>query len=115
MDLLSAYWPLLAVLALIALFIPLIRWSNKRDAESHKVVVQWYNELTTALNEGFTKAMNSGKADAKVIEMLIEASTHLAAPPSWTSTRRIIGSGDWVRRYQDGIALVKEAEKLIAA
>ncbi|MBX9694167.1 MAG: hypothetical protein K2Z81_17420, partial [Cyanobacteria bacterium] len=112
---LSAYWPILALVGIVLVFIPLIRWSNKKSAEGHKVVVANFEALNKALNEAFAKAIKSGNADAKVIEMLIEASTHLAAPPSWTSTRAVIGQGAWVRRYQDGLALVKEAEKLIGA
>ncbi len=100
---------LLIAIPVVALFVCLLKASNKASANSRKVLTAKWSELQAALRETHTLFGQKQVTNVEAIDLLIDAATHLA-PANWmVSTRRIIGAGDYVQHYGEGLELVKQA------
>lgn len=90
-------------------FVLLVRRSNKVSADNHKVQVAKWEELRAALREAHLAFAAKQVTNAEAVDQLITAATHLG-PDYWmVHTRRIIGAGDYMARYAEGMELVKKA------
>lgn len=104
-------WLLVGIPTVIG-FAWLVRKSNKKSAENHKVLVAKWQELYDALFAAQVAFAQKQVTSKEAVEALIDANTHLA-PANWmVGTRRIIGSGDYYNHYVDGLKKVEKARKL---
>lgn len=106
-------WMIVVGLVLLTpVFVLLVRRSNKASADNHKVQVAKWEQLRTALREAHLAFAAKQVTNVEAVDKLITAATHLG-PDYWmVHTRRVIGVGDYMARYAEGLELVKKARAI---
>lgn len=102
------YTAVIGLSAVIVLVLVLLHFDKKRAnaRQAHdKKWKEFYNSLLAVAKRASAKA----PSDSLAHEMVMDAATRQVLPrPS--APLRTVGLGDYIRRYQEGIELIKEAD-----
>jgi len=99
--------------AVITLVLVLLHFDKKR-ANARKTHDQKWREFYNALLAVAKRASADAPNDSVAHEMVMEAATRQVLPRNFAAPLRIVSLGDYVRRYEDGIVLIKEADDYIS-
>lgn len=100
-------------LSAIILVVLAILYSDKRKATARKAHDQKWKEFYSSLLAVAKRASSAVPGDSVAHEMVMDAATRQILPRS-SAPLRIVGLGDYVRRYDEGLALIHEADAYIS-
>jgi hypothetical protein len=108
------YTAVIGLSAVIVLVLILLHLDKKRMS-ARKAHDQKWKEFYNALLSVAKRASAKAPTDSVAHEMVMDAATRQVLPRNLSAPLRIVGLGDYVRRYQQGIDLVNEADAHISA
>jgi len=105
-------------IATVALFVHVLFQQRKITQAGNEAIGEKYKQLYNGLQETHALAIRKLRdADQttveRVIVKLLAAGSHLGSSSAWRGAHRIVGAGDIITWYDDGIKLVDEARVLI--
>lgn len=98
----------------IVLVVLAMLYFDKKRATARKAHDQKWKEFYNSLLAVAKRASSEVPGDSVAHEMVMEAATRQVLPRSNSGPLRIAGLGDYVRRYEQGIGLVHEADAYIS-
>lgn len=103
------YTAVIGLSAVIVLVLVLLHLDKKR-ANTRKAHDNKWKEFYSSLLAVAKRASAKAPTDSLAHEMVMEAATRQVLPRNTSAPLRIVGLGDYIRRYQEGIELIKEAD-----
>ncbi|MBP7861004.1 hypothetical protein KA183_04925 [bacterium] len=108
------YTAVIGLSAVIVLVLVLLHLDKKR-ANARKAHDKKWKEFYSSLLAVAKRASAKAPTDSVAHEMVMDAATRQVLPRNSSGPLRIVGLGDYIRRYQQGIDLVNEADAHISA
>lgn len=100
-------WVPEVVIAASVLLYFVIRNNIARAARNREIMEKTRNELETELEAVAMLCVAKCPTNKQIFAALAEASTRLYSAPPQGGPYRIVGPGDWVRWWQDGLSRLK--------
>lgn len=107
------YTAVIGLCAVILLVLALL-YFDKKNANARKAHDRKWKEFYNSLLAVAKRASTKVPSDSVAHEMVMDAAMRQMLPRNASAPLRIIGLGDYIRRYEEGIALVHEADAYIS-